>query len=463
MAFRKRFVSKYLNPLEVDAEIEAVAAEFPELCRLETLPLLSHGYQGARVEARGRHHTRVLHITAPGGAAEKPAVLLMRSHHAREWINALAVVETARQLTENFRPGDADPLVKAVTAMLERVEFVIVPESNPDGARLSFFDAGQRMWRKNLRPPEGGACPGVDCNRNFPQFFGEAGSSASPCAETYRGPHALSEPEAHNIATLAERQRNIVFAVDSHSHGQAIFRPSPGGGEFVASEPVSAADDAIYRHLEERMNDAIATVQGVRYETGSTSNHAGTSDEFFFFVHRVFAFDLECGLDFQPPEEEAVLAALEVAEAVKALGLCASGETGLDVDALLARRRELEFDAEVAAAPAPAAGAPWEVEPPAPEDWRRFRARLAPLAGTPAARQRRALADYGFDVVGRTKSGEFDLVASAAELEGLKRMGYRPLVERDIYAGGDDATTDPAADLPPRERGTKKESKKDVE
>ncbi|MCA1591081.1 MAG: hypothetical protein LC754_00160 [Acidobacteria bacterium] len=343
---------------------------------------MSHGYQGERAEARGQHPTRVLRITAPGGAAEKPAILLMRSHHAREWINALAVVETARQLTENFRPGDADPLVKGLTGMLERVEIIIVPESNPDGARLSFFDAGRRMWRKNLRQPDAGACPGVDCNRNFPQFFGEAGSSSSPCAETYHGPRPLSEPEARNIATLAERQRNIVFAIDSHSHGQAIFRPSPGGGQFVTSEPVSAADDAIYRHLEERMNATISGIQGARYETGSTSNHAGTTDEFLFFVHRVFAFDLECGLDFQPPEADAVLAALEVAEATKALGLCAAGATGLDVSALLARRRELEFDAtEAVADDADARSAPWEIEPLAEEHWRRFRARLAPLAG----------------------------------------------------------------------------------
>ncbi len=440
MTFRSRFVTKYLNPLEVEAEVNGLAEEFPDLCRLEPLPFLSHGYEGERVEARGRHPMRVLRVTAPGGAAAKPAVLLMRSHHAREWVNSLAIVEAARQLVENFKPGDTDARVRDVTLMLERVEFLIVPESNPDGARLSFFDAGRRMWRKNLRPPEGGiGCAGVDCNRNFPQFFGEAGSSAVPCAENYRGPSALSEPEAANIASLVERERNIILAVDSHSFGEAIFRPSPGGGQFVGAQPVSAEDDATYRHLEARMNAGIAGVRGTRYDTGSTSNHAGTTDEFLFFGHRVFGFDLECGRDFQPPVEEAVTAALEVAEAVKALGLCAAGETGLDVAALLARRRQqeplpnAETDARRAAHAIPA-GEPWGIEPLPPEDWRRFSLRCDALPGVPVSEQFRELADRGLDLVGGARERVFRIVASASDIETLGDMGYQPVVERDLYA-----------------------------
>ena len=121
----------------------------------------------------------LLRITAPNGAGPKPAVLLMRSHHAREWINALAIVETTRQLVENYRPADSDAMVQAVVRILDAVEILVVPESNPDGARLSFFDQGRRMWRKNLRPSVPPACPGVDCNRNFPRYFGGEGIAQS--------------------------------------------------------------------------------------------------------------------------------------------------------------------------------------------------------------------------------------------------------------------------------------------
>jgi hypothetical protein len=420
--------------LEIQAEINGLAEAFPNLCRLESLPFLSHGYEGEHAEARGRHPMHVLRVTAPGGAPTKPAVLLMRSHHAREWINSLAIVEVARQLIENFKPGDTDARVSEITRTLERVEFLIVPESNPDGARLSFFDAGRRMWRKNLRPPESGSgCAGVDCNRNFPQFFGEAGSSAVPCAENYRGPSALSEPEAANISALVEREQNIIFAVDSHSFGEAIFRPSLAGGQFVRAQPLTAEEEATYSHLEDRMNAGIATVQGIRYETGSTSNHAGTTDEFLFFGHHVFAFDLECGRDFQPPVNEAVTAALEVAEAVKALGLCAAGETGLDIAALLALRHQQEPHLDVETTPTFAAQS-WKVEPLPPEDWRRFSVRCDALQDAPVSEQFRVLADFGFDLVGGARDHVFRIVASTSDLKSLADMGYRPVVERDLYA-----------------------------
>lgn len=439
MAFRERFVSDYLDPLQTEAQISQIANAFPSLCRLETLPYLSHGYQGEKVEARGRHPIRVLHITSPNGVATKPAVLLMRSHHAREWINAMAAIETARQLVENYRPGDPDARVQSVVRMLDKVEFLIIAESNPDGARLSFFDTGRRMWRKNLRTPiAAGGCPGVDCNRNFPQYFGEAGSSAAPCAETYHGPQALSEPEAANIAEFVARQRNIIFAVDSHSHGQAIFRPSLTGGEYIPQEPVSVEDDATYRHLEDRMNAAIQTVQGVVYATGSTSNHAGTSDEFLFFVHRIFGFDLECGRDFQPPVAEAVLASLEVAEAVRALGLCATGETGLPIQELIARRENLPLDTIPSGdGLQPLAADTWEVEELGKEKWRRFLLFCPPLSNRSASEQYADLVQKGFDISSRQGAKRFEIIASAADLSALVGLGYQPVVQRDLLLAGD--------------------------
>ncbi|HSE17757.1 MAG TPA: M14 family zinc carboxypeptidase [Pyrinomonadaceae bacterium] len=435
MTFRSRFVTRYLNPLEVEAEVNTIVEEFSELCRLESLPFRSHGYQGERVEARGQHPMRVLRVTAPGGTTMKPAVLLMRSQHAREWINSLAIIEVARQLVENFNVGDTDSRVQEITRMLEHIEFLIIPESNPDGARLSFFDQGRRMWRKNLRPPENGAgCAGVDCNRNFPNFFGEAGSSGVPCAETYRGPSKLSEPETANIAALVGRERNIIFAVDSHSFGESIFRPSLSGGQFVGPQPLSAEDDATYRHLEDRMNAGIARIEGKQYDTGSTSNHAGTTDEFLFFTHHIFGFDLECGREFQPPVEEAITAALEVAEAVKMLGLCATGETGLDVAALLAQRPQEPPTDELTVAGPNLAAKSWEVEVLPPDHWRRFSVRCDPLPDPPVSEQLRVLADRSFDLVGGAHDRVFRFIASATDLESLADMGYQPVVERDLYA-----------------------------
>jgi hypothetical protein len=432
MAFQDRFVSRYLNPLEVEAQLSELVGRFPQLCRVEELPFLSHGYQGARVEARGRHKVKALHVTAPGMAATKPAVLLMRSTHAREWINPLAVLETASQLTANYRPEDPDQRVQEIVRILDRVEFVLIPETNPDGALLSFFDEGRRLWRKNLRPPvNGGGCAGVDCNRNFPSFFGQAGSSALPCAETFHGPGPLSEPEAANIAHLVARQRNIIFAIESHSFGQALFRPhSPQG--------VSAADDAVYRRLEGAMNERIRSVQGVTYATGTTNNFAGTSDDFLYLEHRVFGFALECGEDFQPPVPQALAAALEVAEAAKALGLCAAGEvSGVDVEALLQQRPPAPADDAAAETVTPlGGGTPWVVEPLPPERRSRFLVELAQPRAADARKEYERLVAEGFDARYSERRG-VEIVASATTLTDLLRRGYQVVVTRDLLPDED--------------------------
>lgn len=353
-------------------------------------------------------------------------------HHAREWINALAVVETCRQLVENYRPDDTDPMVHAVVRILDAAEILVVPESNPDGARLTFFDQGRRMWRKNLRPSEPPACPGVDCNRNFPRYFGGEGSSATQCAEVYHGPSALSEPEAANIAHLATVESSLLFAIDSHSHGQAVFRPNPTGGTYIPSLPVSPADEAIYSHLERHMVDGIASVDGVRYSTGTTSNHAGTTDEYLFFDHHIFAFDLECGEDFQPPVAAAITAAEEVAAAVRRLGWCATGETGLDIASLLRQRATVADRAQTPRVTAPVPEKPWSVEALPEHQWPRLLVTSELAAETPAREQAQALLDNGFDVELSPDQRYAEIIASTEDLENLRRLGYPAVVVRDL-------------------------------
>ena len=431
MSFRQRFLKAFPNPLEVDSTFATLANEYSEFCRLEQLPYLSHGYYGQRAEAHGQHPMKVLRITAPNASTEKPAVLLMRSHHAREWINAIAVVETARQLLENYRPNDADPRVHTVVSILDNIEVMIIPEANPDGARLSFFDSGYRMWRKNLRPNGGSNCSGVDCNRNYPRYWGELGSSGNPCAGTYRGPAALSEPESSNIAHFTELNRNIIFAIDSHSYGEAIFRPTKSGGKYIPSLPVSDEDELIYGTLEAAMNDGISRVQGNRYRTGTTNMHAGTSDEFFFFERQIYGIVLESGTEFLPSFAEANMAALEVAEALKALALCAIGRTGLDIQALLNRRKS-PTQHELAATREPVvASKPMAFHSQSREQWRRFIVECRAKWPTEVVREILELEEKGCDVV-RYANDKLEMVVGTEDLSELARSGYRPEVVRDL-------------------------------
>jgi hypothetical protein len=236
--------------------------------------------------------------------------------HAREWMNPLIAVEFASQLLANYDPASADPGVQAINALVDGLDVLIVPVLNPDGLTYSVHDdAG---WRKN-RHNNGGGCSGVDNNRNYEVYFGGAGSSGLPCDETYRGAFALSEAENRNIRWVLEQFPNVLVGVDLHSYGEQILRPNPAGGSFIAAEPVAAADEAIYSGLETALRAAIQSVNGVAYSLGSTSNHAGPSDEYMFFAHRVFGFNTECGDDFQPPWADAVPVIAEVATGLRTL------------------------------------------------------------------------------------------------------------------------------------------------
>jgi hypothetical protein len=323
--YQTGFVDQYLDAAQVAARMQALAADFPALCHLSSLPYATHGYDGSEASLAGPANVQLVRITNAPALRSRPGLLLICGTHAREWINPLIAVEFAEQILRNYDPASSDPLVQRVNRVVEEGDILIVPVMNPDGLNFSIHD--DPGWRKNRRPPSSTSCSGVDNNRNFEIFFAESGSSAAECSDLFHGPSAFSEPENQNIRHILEEFPNILIGVDSHSQGEDIFRPTPAGGTFAASLPVFPDDETIYQDLEAAAVAAIQGVSGKTYSTGTTSNHAGTSDEYMFFAHRVFAFDFECALAFQPPIVSALVSVQEVVAALFALAV-----KGLDLD-----------------------------------------------------------------------------------------------------------------------------------
>ena len=311
------FTSSYLDAAQVAARMTSLAATFPAICHLSTLPESTAGYDGSVAGLAGPAAVQLLRITNTPGAHSKPGLLLLCGTHAREWMNPLIAIEFAEQLVRNYNPASVDPDVIAVNRIVEQCDTFIIPVLNPDGLNFSIHD--EAGWRKNRNPADSAICPGIDNNRNYEVYFGGAGSDGAPCSDIYRGTGAFSEAENRNVRFVLEQHPNILVGVDSHSFGQDIFRPNPSGGSFIGSLPVSAADHAIYTSLENIVVAAIQAVNGNTYSTGTTSNHAGASDEYMFFAHRVFGFDFECGLSFQPPFAQALPVIQEVAAGLRAL------------------------------------------------------------------------------------------------------------------------------------------------
>ena len=176
-------------------------------------------------------------------------------------------------------------------------------------------------------------------------------------------------------------------------------------------------------------------MKGIEYSTGSTSNHAGTSDEYFFFVHHIYGFDLECGSDFQPPVSDAIKSKDEVVQATRALGQCAAGMTGLDIASLLARRQSYDVARDARPNVVPLAADMAETAPPPtpPDARRRFKVRIEPRRPATLIPEGLALLEDGFDVDEDFHEGLL-LIASARDLQLLVRKGYRPTVLDDVEA-----------------------------
>jgi hypothetical protein len=314
------FVSTYLDTTGIHAAYSALQTSFPGLSTYSNLPESTTGYDGSAAGLVGPSPVKLFRITTTPAMFSKPALLIVAGLHAREWAPPLAAIEFASQLLNNYDPSSMDPEVIAINQMVDNLDILIVGAGNPDGINFSRHDDSN--WRKNRRPNAGSsACPGVDLNRNFSVYWGQGGSSSNPCDyQVYHGPSAFSEAENRNIRYLAEQFPNILAAIDCHSFGEHFFRPQPGGGSFISAEPVNAADNAIYLALEAIMNTAVAAVTpGKSYTTGTTSNHAGTFDEFMFFGHRIFGFEVEIGQDFQPPIADALVSVQEAAAVMRSL------------------------------------------------------------------------------------------------------------------------------------------------
>lgn len=313
------FVDVYLDAAQVATRIQSLAAEFASLCQLSVLPYATHGYNGSVASLAGPADVHLLRITNNPSDHSRPGLLLICGTHGDEWLNPLIAIEFAEQLLRNYNPASADPDVVNINRIIEEGDIFIVPVMNPDGLNFSRHDT--LSWRKNRRVNSNPSCAGVDLNRNYEVFFGEAGSSASECANSYRGPHAFSEPETRNIQYIIEQFPNILIGVDSHSAGESIFRPTINGGTGIATEPVFPGDETIYEALESACVTAIHDVSGTTYGTGTTSNHAGTSDEYMFFAHRIFGFDFECALSHQPPIATGLVSVQEITAALRVLAL----------------------------------------------------------------------------------------------------------------------------------------------
>ena len=195
----------------IKAQLHKIAATYPNLCQLKTI---GHSIQKRPMLA--------MRLTNEKIKSDKPQVLFLATHHAREWVATEMAMRLIKYLTANYGSSDRE------TNLLDTVEAWVIPMGNPDGYQYTFTN--ERLWRKNLRDNDGDGeitiADGVDLNRNFESHWGldEEGSSSNPSDATFRGTNPNSEPETQAVVDFIE-SNDFKFILSYHTHGNWILYP----------------------------------------------------------------------------------------------------------------------------------------------------------------------------------------------------------------------------------------------
>jgi murein tripeptide amidase MpaA len=126
---------RFYTYAELSETLDAWAAEFPGLCRIESI--------GDSFEGRAIPLVTVTSLEA-GPPEEKPAVFVHAQIHAMEFTGTTAALHLIDRLLHGY--GEDERITKA----LDTRTFYVVPRVNPDGADAGLADG--RFRRSSVRP-----------------------------------------------------------------------------------------------------------------------------------------------------------------------------------------------------------------------------------------------------------------------------------------------------------------------
>jgi hypothetical protein len=231
-------------------------------------PLIHVDSIGATLEGRP---ILAVKLGAAADAPDRPNVLFMGTHHAREWVSTEVAMMLIRWL------ADSAP------ALLATRDIWVIPVENPDGYQYTFTT--DRFWRKNRRP-NGDGTFGVDLNRNYPEFWGydDAGSSGVTGTEIYRGPGPASEPETQAVVAFHAAHPPVV-SVSYHTYSGLIlypygFRPGALAPDLPLFRALGGTD------LNPAVRDSVPSSFHAYYHPGPGWNLYPTNGEYTDWAYR---------------------------------------------------------------------------------------------------------------------------------------------------------------------------------
>jgi len=203
--------SHFHNYNRMLTEIRALQSKNPDLISLVSI--------GKSLE--GRDLWAIHFNTSPDslsqGISNKPGIVYMGNHHAREHVSVEVPLMYAKYLAEHRNDT-------AISQLLENRDVWIIPMVNPDGAEFDVSTGRYKWWRKNRRN-NGDGTFGVDLNRNYSYHWGTEGAENDSSAETYLGPAPFSEPETQAIRDFVKGHINLKVLLSFHTFSELILYP----------------------------------------------------------------------------------------------------------------------------------------------------------------------------------------------------------------------------------------------
>lgn len=260
----------YHNYAELTEALTKLANENPDIVKLGSLATTQEGRQ--------MHVVRLGAGTA--NPSEKPGIIFMGGHHAREHLSVEMPLMLAQYLVAQFRAGN-----ERVISLLNSRDIHLVPVINPDGMEFDIATGSYKMWRKN-RTKNANGTMGVDLNRNYGYQWGTGGSSNSGSSDTYMGTAPFSEIESNAVKTYVETHNNINILLSFHSFSKLILYP--WGHKYASIETQN--DKLVHEVMARKMSEwnGYAPQQSSELYIAS-----GDTTDWSYGVHKIISFTFE--------------------------------------------------------------------------------------------------------------------------------------------------------------------------
>jgi carboxypeptidase T len=260
----------YHNYSELVTELNNIHNEFPDITSLYSI--------GKSIEGRDILALRI--SSNLDKASQKPGIIFMGGHHAREHLSVETPLLLVKRLLSEYKNQNAMAM-----NIIEYRDLHIIPAVNPDGMEYDIAANKYKYWRKNRAKNNNGTY-GVDLNRNYGYQWGTGGSSQDQGSDIYMGPKPFSEPETQAIKNYVEKNTNLSILLSFHTFSKLILYP--WGHKY------DAVTDAKDRAVFETMGRKMASWNGYEPQQASALYIAsGDTCDWAYGEHKIFAFTFE--------------------------------------------------------------------------------------------------------------------------------------------------------------------------